>query len=137
MKAYHGIRLKDPDILNKGLKLWDPLQCKVEVREAFDYFARKGYIDLEDPEVKEALDDALRECDRRFRTKGIHVTVIKDAACGWAMRNPEVTWVHLGFLMKDDEPLIPDEEIHKYLEKRYGKPYCLEIDLDKLVPPEK
>ena len=137
MKAYHGIRLKDPGVLKEGLKLWSPRECKEEVRRAFDYFAKKGYLNPNDPEVKEALDAALLECERRFSTRGIHVTVFEDAACGWALRNPEIAWVHLGFLMKDDEPLIPDEEIHRYLEKRYGKPYCLEIDLDKLVPPEK
>jgi len=133
MHVYHGIRLIEPKKLEKGIKLWDARRCREEVSRAFNYFANKGFINLDNSEVKNRKERALVECDERFEKKGIHATFLNEAACGWAMRNPEITWIWLATIIdREGNQVIPDEEISKYLENRYGHPYSLTIDLDRI-----
>ena len=132
-RVYHGIRLKDPGALKSGLRLWDAKRCIEEVDRAFDYFERKGYIHPS-ADVNEMRMRAHQECNLRFSEKGIHVTFIEDEACKWAERNPEITWVWLEGLLEDNgiPPEKAREEIQEYLSRRYGDPYEVVIDFNKV-----
>ena len=103
---YHGIRIKK----SKRIALWNQEKAKAEVQRALKHFGIK--------ERKELLPTT-----ERFKRKGFWCTSDLAHAKNWAKWNPEIVSLALSL------HLVPEEKILSYLEKTYGEPCVLQINL--------
>lgn len=115
---YHGMRYKDPEkLLREGFHVPSADEMKKNIEEALSYFN----IDVNrlTELQKDMLENLMIEIKER---EGILWATAYDA-CGYAKRNPEHVLVALSIAG------VPDEEITRYLEEKFGKPYVLTLNI--------
>ena len=115
---YHGIRYKHPEnLLREGFRVPSAYEMRKNIEGALSYFN----IDLN--KLTELQKDMLENLINEVQTRaGILWTTAYDA-CDYAKRNPEHVLVALSIAG------VPDEEITKYLEYKFGRPYMLTLNI--------
>jgi len=115
---YHGMRCKDPEkLLREGFHVPSADEMKKNIEEALSYF------DINVDRLTELQKDMLENLMIEIREReGILWATAYDA-CGYAKRNPEHVLVALSIAG------VPDKEITKYLEYKFGKPYMLTLNI--------
>jgi len=122
---FHGIRLHRPDKeLAIGLKPWDADRAREELLKAFKYFNANKLEDFHD--IADNFFVAIEQT-RFGEPLGFWFTIDKNAVPFWAKQNPEIISLPLVMLG------IDEHRVYRYLEKTYGHPYGLTIDLTEVV----
>jgi len=120
ISVYHGIRAR-AEIIQKGFCIFEPEEMRKNIDRALRFFE----IDLGElpPERREMLD-TLRNVEVIERAGIIWVTAYPEEACKWAKTNPEHVSLALSIAG------IQRDEIERYLERTFGKPLRLTIEVE-------
>jgi len=120
ISVYHGIRAR-AEIIQKGFCIFEPEEMRKNIDRALRFFE----IDVDElpPERREMLN-TLKNVEVIERAGIIWVTAYPDEACKWAKTNPEHVSLALSIAG------IQRDEIERYLERTFGKPLRLTIEVE-------
>ena len=120
ISVYHGIRAR-AEIVQKGFCIFEPEEMRKNIDRALRFFD----VDIGKlpPERREMLD-TLKNVEMMERAGIIWVTAYPEEACKWAKTNPE--HVSLALSIAD----IQRDKIERYLERTFGKPLRLTIEVE-------
>ena len=120
ISVYHGIRAR-AEIVQKGFCIFEPEEMRKNIDRALRFFG----VDVSKlpPERREMLN-TLRSVEVKERAGIIWVTAYPEEACKWAKTNPEHVSLALSIAG------IQRDEIERYLERTFGKPLRLTIEVE-------
>ena len=120
ISVYHGIRAR-AEIIQKGFCIFEPEEMRKNIDRALRFFE----IDVDElpPERREMLN-TLKNVEVIERAGIIWVTAYPDEACKWAKTNPEHVSLALSIAGTQRD------EIERYLERTFGKPLRLTIEVE-------